>query len=543
MATASSQFSLNPWQFLGSLHATSDSNLSSASGLASVRDTMARRLEIELTSERPDGTWTWRAAGAKHPKGDLSASILPDGSGVGDVLRVEAEFHIDGIEITEVLPAKAPRKEPERLEILGSGKKLEGVTTQLHSKGKGGGKRRRRDDDGEDRGERRDRRDRSDRPSGERRGPRPNPVPERPKPKRLRPGRKHRNAVLEELPVEHRPIAEEVLRGGIPAVRAAIAQQNEQAKAENRPEIQSDELIALAEKLLPRLRAAEWRDRADDALAKIDDLDLRDLRSVIVAADGAARDDESRAIRDQIQAGLTRRVEEEQQLWVNEIAANLDANRFIRALRLSSRSPKAGAQMPAELAIRLIEAASEGLNERLNQDLWANAADALASSPLRDRIIPASRPANPSPELLEAVTRAAGRASVLVELFGLDPQAVAAAAKNRSRTPYRGKRPNKKQRDNQKDAKGEKSSVNGEAESSVAEEPATGESTAPATPEDTNPQAAVEVEGVAADEATVERTSDAPVDDTSAPAEAEDTTAEDATAEDGDAAASAPAED
>lgn len=498
---------------------------------------MARRLEIELTSERPDGTWTWRAAGAKHPKGDLSASILPDGSGVGDVLRVEAEFHIDGIEITEVLPAKAPRKEPERLEILGSGKKLEGVTTQLHSKGKGGGKRRRRDDDGEDRGDRRERRDRSDRPSGERRGPRPNPVPERPKPKRLRPGRKHRNAILEELPVEHRPIAEEVLRGGIPAVRAAIAQQNEQAKAENRPEIQSDELIALAEKLLPRLRAAEWRDRADDALAKIDDLDLRDLRSVIVAADGAARDDEARAIRDQIQAGLTRRVEEEQQLWVNEIAANLDANRFIRALRLSSRSPKAGAQMPAELAIRLIEAASEGLNERMNQDLWANAADALASSPLRDRIIPAGRPANPSPELLEAVTRAAGRASVLVELFGLDPQAVAAAAKNRSRTPYRGKRPNKKQRDNQKDSKDEKSSDKSDADTAVDD------AAAPATPsaEKTNPQAEVEVEGAGAGEAQAEPTADVDTADTAEEAVATVSDAESTSAE--ESADSVPAED
>ena len=30
---------------------------------------MSRRLEIELTSTREDGTWTWRAAGAKVPKG------------------------------------------------------------------------------------------------------------------------------------------------------------------------------------------------------------------------------------------------------------------------------------------------------------------------------------------------------------------------------------------------------------------------------------------------------------------------------------------
>lgn len=498
---------------------------------------MARRLEIELTSERPDGTWTWRAAGAKHPKGDLSASVLPDGSSVGDVLRVEAEFHIDGIEITEVLPAKAPRKEPERIEILGSGKKVEGVTTQLAPKGKGGGGKRRRRDGDSDGGDRPDRRDRRDRPTGERRGPRPNPVPERPKPKRLRPGRAHRNAVLEDIPVEQRPIAEEVLRGGVPGVRAAIAAQNEKAKAENQPEVPSDQLIALAEKLLPKLRAAEWLDRADDALAKIDELDLRDLRSVIVAADGAARDDESRAIRDQIQAGLTRRVEEEQQIWVNDITANLDANRFIRALRLSSRSPKAGAQMPAELAIRLIEAASEGLNERLSQDLWANAADALASSPLRDRIIPAGRPANPTPELLEAVTRAAGRASVLVGLFGLDPEAVATAAKTRSRTPYRGKKSNKKQRDAKADTAStqpdEKTQPEVKGDSPSEESAATNESAPETSPADeaieSAPEASSTDEAVESPSASTDESVESPAESTDEAASQEPSTTETAT--------------
>ena len=34
------------------------------------------RIDIELTSSRPDGTWTWRAAGARQPKGVVSASVL-----------------------------------------------------------------------------------------------------------------------------------------------------------------------------------------------------------------------------------------------------------------------------------------------------------------------------------------------------------------------------------------------------------------------------------------------------------------------------------
>jgi len=37
---------------------------------------MTHRLEIELTSNRDDGTWTWRAAGARQPKGVLNAGLI-----------------------------------------------------------------------------------------------------------------------------------------------------------------------------------------------------------------------------------------------------------------------------------------------------------------------------------------------------------------------------------------------------------------------------------------------------------------------------------
>ena len=35
---------------------------------------MSRRLEVELTSKRADGSYTWRAAGAKQPKGELDGA-------------------------------------------------------------------------------------------------------------------------------------------------------------------------------------------------------------------------------------------------------------------------------------------------------------------------------------------------------------------------------------------------------------------------------------------------------------------------------------
>src|SRR6266581_6421443 len=80
---------------------------------------MSRRIEIELTSARPDGTWTWRAAGAREPKGVVEGRLLYEGAAVGDVLRAEAEFEIDGITVTAVLTPPPKRIEAERLEVIG----------------------------------------------------------------------------------------------------------------------------------------------------------------------------------------------------------------------------------------------------------------------------------------------------------------------------------------------------------------------------------------------------------------------------------------
>ena len=77
---------------------------------------MSRRIEIELTSSRDDGSWTWRAAGAREPRGTVENAILPGGSKVGDVLRVEIDGYLDGVSVVAVVPPRAERTEPERLE-------------------------------------------------------------------------------------------------------------------------------------------------------------------------------------------------------------------------------------------------------------------------------------------------------------------------------------------------------------------------------------------------------------------------------------------
>src|SRR5512141_1674959 len=67
---------------------------------------MSRRIEIELTSARPDGTWTWRVAGAREPRGVLDSSLLPAGAKIGSVLKADAEVELEGITILSVATTK-----------------------------------------------------------------------------------------------------------------------------------------------------------------------------------------------------------------------------------------------------------------------------------------------------------------------------------------------------------------------------------------------------------------------------------------------------
>ncbi len=403
---------------------------------------MSRRIEVELTSTREDGTWTWRAAGAKLPKGELNGSLLFAGAKVGDIVRADADFMMDGIDIIAVLAPKGARKEPERIEVVGTPRRDDEplVTTKLAPKGRGGDRRDRkprREGDGEKR-DGRPPRDRKPRTEGEgsqdarrktgTRAHHPNrptsPAPEpKPKAKRLRAGRTHRNAALAALPAEQKPIAEQVLRGGIPAVRQAVEKQNETNKAEGKPEISPAPLLQLAEQLMPSLRSAEWRDKAEAALADLPELDLRDLRSVVVASDAGARDDETRALAEQLKAGLSQRVESEQAAWLTEISELLAGGRAVRALRVSSRPPKAGAPLPAELSAKLTEAAAASLTAETGQDRFATVLDALAFSPVRTQVTPVGIPAEPTPELLAAVKKVAARLPQIASLFGIEASA------------------------------------------------------------------------------------------------------------------------
>ena len=229
--------------------------------------------------------------------------------------------------------------------------------------------------------------------------------------------------MLTALPEDQQPLAREVLRAGVPGVRKSIERMNAKAAAESLPQINSDPILALAEQLTPMLKAAEWHDRADAALAGIAKIDLRDIRSVIAAADRAARTEETRALAESLRTGLAQRLEVDQRQWLDELASTIGEGRTIRALRLSSRPPKAGTPLPPDMAERLAGLAAADLNPTANQQRWSTVVDSVALSPVRTHVIPVGVPDRPSDDLLATIRRLADRVPQIAVLFGIEPQA------------------------------------------------------------------------------------------------------------------------
>ncbi|GIU83504.1 MAG: hypothetical protein KatS3mg008_0279 [Acidimicrobiales bacterium] len=398
---------------------------------------MPHRIEIELTSKREDGTWTWRAAGARLPKGDVPGDVLPEDARVGEVLRAEAEFLVDGIEIVSTSRLEQRRREePTRLQIFGP-------TDEEESPGRRRGRPARRStgdtrSDESERTERRRRRRRERRrassgdtvgsgalagaapaagpdttevsePLVEESGAEQRLVDEAERPKRrwwrLRSSRKRVKALLDELPPEQAPIAEQLVKGGLPAVRKALEEQNAEARAKGLPEIKADGVMALAEELLPRVREAEWLDKAEAAAEHLDDIDLRDLRTVVVAADGAARSEEAKALAARLREALSERVERDHNEWLDDLRRAITEGRAVRALKLSSRPPKAGTLLPPTLSDSLAELAGRSLVAHASAERWSALLGALVHSPVRERVKPESVPREVPADVLALVDK------------------------------------------------------------------------------------------------------------------------------------------
>lgn len=411
---------------------------------------MSRRIEIELTSARPDGSWTWRAAGAREPKGVLTGAILPAGAKTGDVLRAEIEQGIDSMDVIAIHAPKSSSPLPDLLEIKGSRGPVEGgVSSELRRPLRDGDTRERkprRDGDrrgpggpggpGGDRrgpggprpegrgGPRPEGGERRPRPEG-RTGPRPERPPReapapKPKPKRLAPGRTHRDALLGGLSEAERRIAEQLMTGGINAVRQALEAQSRAAVAEGKEAVDPAPFLTLADDLLPQIAAAEWRDFAEAAIGSANEIALRDLRAVVAKAASATRDDETRLLAAQLREALDARVEAMKENWVKELTAAVKDGRLVRALKISGQPPEPGSRFPDEVATELAAAASAALNEETMPDRWGVVAEAVATSSVRRVVVPSAAPKEVTDALKATVTKIAARVPAIAACLGID---------------------------------------------------------------------------------------------------------------------------
>ncbi len=394
---------------------------------------MSRRIDIEITSINGTSA-TWRAAGARQPKGTLDTSLLTEGFVVGSVYRAEVEQYMEGVDVLSVAPPKTaspvdPRN--ERIALIAPESKGPDVQVTYAPKGRGN----RRDDD---RRSDRPRGDRPDRPRGERpergsserkpregaerseRGPRSGGDRRSPRPSgpvAAPVTTTHRNALLATLSPEQLPVAEQLLRGGMPAVRTAVAEQNKNATQQGRPTINPEVIDRIAEELLPKTNLAFWKDRAAGALGAGKELRLRDLRAVVTSAKTVSLDDEARGQLKELQTQLNARVDALRTEWTNKLDKALANGDVREMLRLASRTPDPSTRVSSENATKIAQAASDALTASAEPAVWTEIVALAVESPVRRLIKPAGIPADEACNAL--AVKSAGSIPEFAKMLGM----------------------------------------------------------------------------------------------------------------------------
>ena len=397
---------------------------------------MSRRIEIEITSLNGDVA-TWRAAGAKLPKGTLSAALVQGGAVVGNVYRADVENYMDGIEVIAILPPKTaspldPRK--ERLEIIVKENTGPDVVVTYAPKGRGGRRDgERREDDRKDSKRSPSRpgsKDRGGAPTGEKseRGPRTERPARSDRPARPSGARTggpvvapittiYRNALLATLSPEQLPVAEQLLRGGMPAVRSAVAEQNKNATAQGRPTIDAETIDRIAEELLGKTNLALWKDKAAGAIGAGRELRLRDLRAVVTSAKTVSLDDEGRLQLKELQTALTSKVDHLRTVWNEKLETALNSKNVAETLRLVARPPDMSTRVTAEMAAKVVTMTSEALTAELDPAAWNEIVTLAVDTSIRRNIKPVGIPAN---EVSKALAiKNAGAIPELAKLLGM----------------------------------------------------------------------------------------------------------------------------
>ena len=228
-----------------------------------------------------------------------------------------------------------------------------------------------------------------------------------------------RNAALAELRPEQLPVAEQLLRGGIPSVRQAIQEQNARARAEGRPEVTEAPLMAMAEELRPIINLATWKDRASVARNAGKDTPLRELRSIVASASTVTLDEEGTEMVTSLRTSLTERITALRERWVERITTSLDEGRVVDAVRASIRPPEPSARLSAELAVRLSDAAGQAMSADITPEEWLALLEVVVESPVRRTVKPAGIPAGADEALLAEARKAAGYVPELARLLGI----------------------------------------------------------------------------------------------------------------------------
>ena len=378
---------------------------------------MSRRIEIELTSDRGDGSWTWRAAGARQPRGVLAGRPAPRRrqgrrrpAGRGRDRHRRHDGHLGRRR------AGQERTEPERIEIVGSPRRDDAAR---HATLTLGG-RRVTAATARDRGDRGDR----TRPSGASRDAPGRSGRGRPTASgadcagrataACRPARRATQSDPRRSPSaaptagSPRGAAEAEAEAAAAGARApqgrarraaARAAADRRAGAEGRHPRRAPGHRRREREAGRRRRAADQRRRAARrrraapappahrrlarpgrgrpgrrrrARPARPALGRRRLRR-------RGRDDETRALAAQLRETLDERVEAEQAAWLED----LDGSPSTRGgscgrCGCRSRPPKAGTILPAELRRALAEAAGEALTADVGADRWAAVLDATA---------------------------------------------------------------------------------------------------------------------------------------------------------------------
>lgn len=449
---------------------------------------MSRRIEIEITSLNGEVA-TWRAAGAKLPKGVLQASLVPNGPVVGHVYRADIEQYMEGIEVLSVTaPKSASPLDPknERVEMIPDLKKGPDVVVTYAPKSRGS----RRDDDRHDgprrdgarresttrpstrrepradastarertprerteRSERTERTERTERPSSEGsattarpersgRGPRTSSSsstghadrsarparsehsarsgrPERPRGPQPPPlTTTYRNALLATLSPEQLPVAEQLLRGGMPSVRAAVEEQNKNASSQGRATVDPTTIQRIAEELLNRTNLALWKDRAAGAIGAGRELRLRDLRAVVTSAKTVSLDDDARSQLKELQASLTARVDHLRIQWNEKLESAISTKNVKEALSLVARPPDMSTRVSADAAGRVVALVSEALHADQDPVRWREIVELTVDTSIRRNVKPLGIPGDD--ECRAVAVHNAGAIPELAKLLGM----------------------------------------------------------------------------------------------------------------------------